>query len=156
MIGKDDLPGVVEDQDKAGETIQNIQQLGVAADGFALVLDFNLGNRAVAGMRRKDRDGRSCSAKRYWTGWGLWREKLCRQSALPAAVNPILIIISGIARFRNVFLPRKNILSIPSGQEENGGAGQSDGAADGEPVRWGGCPAWLFVSESSSRTRRIC
>ncbi|MDP2852457.1 MAG: hypothetical protein Q8O23_03520 [Gallionella sp.] len=42
LIGENDLPGLVEDQDKAGESIQNVQQLTVAADRFALVLDFNL------------------------------------------------------------------------------------------------------------------
>lgn len=42
LIGENDLPGMVENQDKAGESIQNVQQLTVAADRFALGFDFNL------------------------------------------------------------------------------------------------------------------
>jgi hypothetical protein len=41
LIGENDLPGMVENQDKAGESVQNVQQLTVAADGFALAFDFS-------------------------------------------------------------------------------------------------------------------
>ncbi len=41
LVGKNNLPGMIENQDKAGEGIENVQQLTVVADGFAQGFDFN-------------------------------------------------------------------------------------------------------------------
>ena len=42
LIGKDDLPRLIEHQHKAGKTIQHIQQLTVTADRLTLAFDVSL------------------------------------------------------------------------------------------------------------------
>jgi hypothetical protein len=108
MIGENDLPGGVEDQDKAGESVQDVQQLTIAADRFALVFDFNL--RAAWLRGYPGRTGVVSHVRRKGLNRFVSRQILpASQVGGDAYFKPaILLVLPGSAMF---FLQKKNFVT---------------------------------------------